>query len=486
MKILLVNPTGGPDESYGSLAKAATELPQLGVASIAANLHANGHHARVIDFFMENMSLHKLIDIIKEDEYEMVGFSVYITTEKTTLYFAKEIKKVLAKVKVCVGGPQVTLAPDNYAKDFIDYVFLGEADFTLLDLIANIEKNNYYPQDIKGLLSNNGVKLQGIRETNLVEDMNSLPHFDLEEYYDLSNFYPPVHIRGNKVINLVSVRGCPYPCTFCAVAAINGTAFRKVSINRFVDNIQMYMKKGYDSFMIYDDTFTLDKNRAVEFSKEIIKRKLNILWNCWSRVDRVDNNTLGYMREAGCYLITFGCESFNEKTLKKLKKGYSVEQNFKGIEITKQNGMLASSGFMVGLPGETRDDIMHTIKMVPKTGLDFAFFPIYEPYQGTPLYDDCQKEGKWIIDKRFKNSLLVDQLEVWQSNLVKREEVERLSALGFKNFYFTPSYLFKLTKVLRKLPLERKVRMLKTGFDYFLKKPLNFNKKIKRETHQWL
>ena len=97
-----------------------------------------------------------------------------------------------------------------------------------------------------------------------------------------------------------------------------------------------------------------------------------------------------------------------------------------------------------------------------------------------------QKEGKWIIDKRFKNSLLVDQLEVWQSNLVKREEVERLSALGFKNFYFTPSYLFKLTKVLRKLPLERKVRMLKTGFDYFLKKPLNFNKKIERETRQWV
>ena len=102
------------------------------------------------------------------------------------------------------------------------------------------------------------------------------------------------------------------------------------------------------------------------------------------------------------------------------------------------------------------------------------------------LFKKGQKEGKWIFDKRFKNRLLVDQQEIWESNTVKRKEVERLSTLGFKKFYFTPSYLFKLTKILRKLPLERKARMLKTGFDYFLKRPLNFNKKIERETHQWV
>jgi radical SAM superfamily enzyme YgiQ (UPF0313 family) len=468
MKVLLINPTGGPSEEYGALAKAATELPQLGVASIAASLHNHGYPTRVIDFFMEKVSTEELLEIIRSDGYDIVGFSVYITTEQKTFELAQKIKSNFPEVKICVGGPQATLAPENFKKDFLDYVFLGEADLTLVELIQNLEKGLPYPENISGLLYNNGTPLQGNRETNLVSDLNDLPLFDLEQYYDLSNYYPPIHIRGNKVINLVSVRGCPYPCTFCAVAAINGTKFRKVSIERFVDNIELYTRKGYDSFMIYDDTFTLDKKRAVAISKEILKRKLKIFWNCWSRVDCVDDNTLSYMKEAGCYLITYGCESMNPKTLDKLKKGYGVEQNIEGIEITKRNGLLASSSFMIGLPGETREDILNTISKVNSTELDLAFFPVFEPYKGTPIYDDCVTEGRWMVDERYSNRLLVDQKEVWVPNTLARKEIEKLSRKAFKSFYLRPYTLFNLPKVLSKLPFARKIRFISSALDYFL------------------
>ena len=413
MKVLLVNPSEGPDADYGALAKAATELPQLGLASVAASLHGGGHTVRVLDFFVEHANLKSLLDLIREEEYKVVGFSVYITTEKKTFYLSQKIKEAFPDIKICVGGPQVTLAQENFAKDFIDYVFLGEADLSILELINQIKKGNPYPQDIVGLLCNfDDKRLVGNSTTNLVDDINNLPIFDLEQYYDLTNYSPPIHIRGNKVINLVSVRGCPYACTFCAVAAINGTSMRRVSISRFVDNIEMYIKKGYDSFMIYDDTFTLSKRRAVDFCKELLERKLRIIWNCWSRVDLLDDNTLSYMKEAGCYLIMFGCESMNEKTLRKLKKGHSAEQNLVGIDLTKKHGILAASSFMIGLPGETKKDIMNTIDIISSSNLDLALFPIFEPYQGTPIYEDCKLEGKWIKDERYKNRLLVDQEEI--------------------------------------------------------------------------
>lgn len=470
MKILLVNPSEGPDMEYGALAKAATELPQLGIASIAASLNANDHDVKVLDFFLENSNLRDLLELIEKEQYEMVGFSVYITTERKSFDFALAIKQLFPHVKICFGGPQVTLAPDNFAKEYIDYVFLGEADLNILELIESIKNGVQYPEDIKGLLCNfDGKTLQGVRETYLVDDINSLPMFDLEKYYNLSNYYPPVHIQGTKVINIISVRGCPYPCTFCAVAAINGTSLRRVSNYRFVDNIELYMKKGYDSFIIYDDTFTLDKKRAVEFCKEVIKRKLKIKWTCWSRVDRLDDNVLSYMKEAGCYLLNFGCESFNEKTLQLLKKGYPVEQNLKGLELTKKHGILTFSSFMIGLPGETEKDIVHTIDVAcNKACLDFAIFPIFEPYKGTPIYDECKTQGQWKKDDKYKNRLLVEQEEVWEPYSIKRDAIERLSKRAFHKFYLRASYLLKLKDVMLPLPIERKKRMITAAFDYFI------------------
>lgn len=184
------------------MAKAATELPQLGIASVAASLHDKGHEVRVADFFLENIGLQGLMNLIETNQYDMVGFYVYITTESKTFSLAQEIRALFPTIKICVGGPQVTLAAENFKKDYIDYVFLGEADLTIFELIERIESGELYPDNIEGLVCNfDGKYLVGINHNSLVQDLDKLPLFDLEQYYDLSHYYPPIHIRGNKVIN---------------------------------------------------------------------------------------------------------------------------------------------------------------------------------------------------------------------------------------------------------------------------------------------
>ncbi len=465
MKILLINPSGKAEEEYGALSKAGTELPQLGLASIVTSVQKAGFPVKVLDFHVEGLDKSSLIELIKQEKFDIIGFSVYITTLNTTLVLSELIKREIPEAKIIVGGPHVTLYPDDCYNENIDYIFLGEADEAIIEFM-NTLKNGGNVSGIQGILCRKNGLFEGNNTINLIQNLDSLPLLELDKMYDLSMFYPPIHVRGNKVINVVGIRGCPYKCTFCAVAEINGKKVRKLTPVRFVDQIEYFVRRGFDSFMFYDDTFTIDKKRALEVSKEIIKRNLKIHWNCFTRVDLLTPELLNYMRESGCYHIMFGCESFNDKTLLLLKKGFTVEQCYKGIEMTTEAGIMAASSFMLGLPGETKNDMLNTIDQVSKSRFSTVLFPIFEPYKGTSIFEECKKQGRWIKSD-YKNKLLLDQDEIWEPDSCSREEIEHLSLKAYRAFYLRLTYLPKLYNLIINLPLKRKARFFNAGFDYF-------------------
>jgi radical SAM superfamily enzyme YgiQ (UPF0313 family) len=478
MKILLVNPTGGPEDEYGALSRAGTELPQLGLASVATSLAGNGFAVKIVDCHIDLHTASSLVELIKAGGYGVVGFSVYVTTEKRTMRLAKAIREGAPETVIIIGGPQVTLAPSNFNKPFFDYIFIGEADLSVVELVRELARGGS-GENIAGVLRRKDSGFAGLGGLNLVHNLDALPPVELDKLYDLSRFYPPIHVQGKNVVNVVSVRGCPYPCTFCAAAEVNGRKLRAMSVSRFVDTLEAYTVKGFDSFIIYDDTFTVNKKRAAEIAGEIIKRKLNIVWNCWSRPDCVDVETLSLMREAGCYLVMYGCESMNQKTLDKLRKKLTVDQNLRGIEIAGKAGLLVMSSFMIGLPGETGEDMLNTIKLVNGSGLDLALFPIFEPYPGTPIYEDCRREGKWVKGP-YKNALLEDQEEVWIPDSSTREDILRLAGLAHRSFYLRPGFMKSFMKIFYKLPARRKGRMLYSALDYFLLRHFSW---IRRSFH---
>lgn len=469
MKILLINPTDGPESDYGTLAKAATELPQLGLASVAAALRAKEHDVTIIDAHVHGLSPDGLVDRLRHDSTEMVGFSTYITTQRQTLRYAEHVKTHCPGVHVVVGGPHVTLAPHYFRSQFIDYVFIGEADESLVELVAALEDGAPL-RPIQGVIAN-AVSDGKTPQLRLVSDLDALPLVQLDEFYPLDRYYPSIDIRGQNVINVISTRGCPYECTFCAVAEVNGRKMRSLSPSRFVDNFEYYVKKGIKSFLVYDDTFTINKKRAIAICKEIIARRLNIEWKCWTRVDCLSDEVLGYLRDAGCYSIMFGCETFNEKTLTLLCKGFTVEQNYRGIEMVHRAGFITSSSFMIGLPNETEMDIRNTISCILTTELDIAYFPIFEPYEGTPIYDLCRKTGSWVVGEQYKNSLLKDQEEVWVPHSCDRKLLVRLASDAHRAFYFRPKIVSRIGKMMLRAPMERKVRILWSAADYFVFRP---------------
>jgi anaerobic magnesium-protoporphyrin IX monomethyl ester cyclase len=466
MNILLINPSGGPESEYGALAKASAELPQIGLTYIAAVLSKSGHNVRIVDFHAEALTIDDLLKIIIDGDYKFIGFSVYITTIQKTLELARLVKNKSPETIVACGGPQVTLDPDSFTSKDIDYLFLGESELTLLQLVNDLEKNQEIPSLPTGVLRNRSGILEGERKLSLILDLDVLPLINFEDFYDLSNFYPPVHMQGNKIINIQSQRGCPFKCTFCAAAEVSGRKLRQMSVERFMDQIQLYVDNGYDSFMIYDDTMTIDRKRVLEICNNIKKRGIKILWNCWGRADTVDADMLLSMREAGCYQIMFGHESLNDKTLKLLKKGFSVEKGIKAIELAHAAGIRVATSFMIGIPGETRADILHTIHTAINTPLDIAFFLVFEPCHGTPIYDECLKKGRWIEGN--KNLLLVEQDTTWVPDGFEREEIEQLAHYAYRKFYLRLSYIPKFLKIIKSLSWARRFRFVSSGLDYFV------------------
>jgi radical SAM superfamily enzyme YgiQ (UPF0313 family) len=469
-RFLLINPTDGPESEYGKLAAAATQLPQLGLAAIAAALQENGFSADICDAHVHGLDENSLLELIRQGNYGVVGFSVYVTTERRALAYAAAIKRTFPHVIVCAGGPQVTLVPARFHDSVIDYIFVGEADDSIVEFATALTHSSR-PTGIVGVVDGSQPFPDEGVSPRLVNNIDNLPPIRLDRYYPLESFYPPVHVRGQKVVNVIGVRGCPYKCTFCAAAEINGRRVRAMAPGRFVDMLEYYISIEINSFIFYVDTFTLIKRRAQEICEEIIRRRLNIEWKCFTRVDTITAELLTIMRQSGCYCVMFGCETLNDKTLLAMKKGFSSQQCIDGIGMARRAGLVTLASIMVGLPEETESDIRNTVRLALASETSLAFFPVFEPYEGTPIYDLCRRTGKWVVDPRYSNALLKDQESVWVPDTMTRPRVEDMAKEAFRSFYFRPKTLFALGEVFARLPAARKARFIKAGLSYFLPHP---------------
>jgi radical SAM superfamily enzyme YgiQ (UPF0313 family) len=137
---------------------------------------------------------------------------------------------------------------------------------------------------------------------------------------------PPASLNSKRpAIGIITSRGCPYKCTFCA--RITGHKLRFKTIDQIIDEIK-YLKEKFKikQFHFYDDTITCNKNFIKTLCNRIIDENLNLHWSCFARVDTVDEEILGLMKKAGCFVIMYGVESLDEKILLDVKKGITVEQ----------------------------------------------------------------------------------------------------------------------------------------------------------------
>lgn len=466
-RILLIVPPGTLEESYGRLSAAAGELPMLGLAYIAAALRDQGHEVRIIDYEVNAWSIDRVEGDVRAFAPHVVGMTAYITNMRRCARVASIVKSISPAIVTILGGPQVSIFPDEaFASDSIDMIVLSEGEIVIRNVMNALGDEAKLAQ-VKGIWFRgaSGQIVKNDRE-GLIDDLDILPEPALD-LYEMEKYFPPAHIQGRRVAHLLTSRGCPFKCTFCETKLTFGRSFRYHSTERVIGEIETLIARGYDSFQFYDDIFTANKKRIVDLCHAIIARGWKIKWMCFTRTNCVSGDMLALMKQAGCYLITYGGETGDDDLLRLIKKDLTVAKNFEGIALTRKHGIKSMSSFMLGLPTETKEQTRKTIDFAVSSDLDYAVFPITEPYPGTELWVDARKYGHFDRSGTHQNNLLSENSAVWIPNGRTREELEQLAYLAMRKFYMRPRQILNALANFLRMPPGRAVRYIASGCKFF-------------------
>ncbi|MBU2634020.1 MAG: B12-binding domain-containing radical SAM protein [Nanoarchaeota archaeon] len=397
MKIVLVYPDFGDRKVFH---------PPLGLASIATSLEKNKHEVKVIIGCFEK-NLNSAFQKIKNYNPEIVAISSLSYTFPKAIKLIKKCKK--EKFKTILGGVHPTVFKED-SINYADYVILGEAEETIVELIDAIEKNKSL-EKIKGLCykHNSQIKYNPKRDSL---DINKIPIpkrecLPMKFYLKISPSSSFFFSLPKPSTTMSVIRGCPFNCIYCQPTQriLGGLKVRYRSPTLVNDEIE-YLIKNFKikSLLFVDDLFTFSKKWTKEVCEEMIRRKINkkIVWDCNSRVDCISEDLIRLMKKAGCVRIRFGVESGSQKVLDNLRKGTTVKQIIQTFNLTNKYGMLTHAYFMFGNPGENNKTINESFNLLKKIKPDSIQSSILTPLPGTDLYDKNTSKEK--IDLHYMNT----------------------------------------------------------------------------------
>lgn len=280
-----------------------------------------------------------------------------------------------------------------------------------------------------------------------MENLDTYPVYDRDmfEWWDYPGFYSETNASNFAII---SSRGCPFACRFCASSKVFGRGHRRRSVESVVHEIKELIKKYHaKEVSFFDDLFTANSGWLRDFCHKLIHERIAIRWKCLSRVDTVDYELLMLMKNAGCWLICYGIESGDEETLKTINKKVDLKIAESACFDTRRAGIKTFHFYMIGNEGETHERFLNTIKFAKKTRPDFYQLGIVTPFPGSALYEDykgfCQQNygdlnyniEKFAQDEKCSPGCEMNRKEM--EELIKRfkEQLFQVGSLDWHEFY---------------------------------------------------
>ncbi|MDO8669170.1 MAG: radical SAM protein [Candidatus Buchananbacteria bacterium] len=387
--IVLIEPPTGEKEI------TSFKYPPMGLLALATYLDKHGYNIKLIDASVDNLSVEELMIKIKDAKPDLVGISVMSVNVLQTFNLADEIKKYNPDIKVIVGGIHPTVMPDHtLSNKNIDIAVIGEGELTVIELLEAL-KNNQDLSQVRGLAFRQGEEIITTIRRPLITNLDELP-IPLYHLFDIKKYKSP-YAKRMPFISIVRSRGCFYSCTFCGNPKMFGQTFRCQSPERTVAEIDYLVNKfGIKEISFKDTELTLDKNLE-KLCDLLIAKNYDLIWTCNGRVNNVSESLLKKMKRAGCYSITFGIESGNQEILNRMKKGITLDQVKKAVDLAKREGLQIVTNFMIGNAYDSKETIEQTIDFAVALDTDYAYFGFTTPFPGTELREQATINN-WIID----------------------------------------------------------------------------------------
>lgn len=384
MRVTLVSPA-----APGAAPDLTGRWPPLGLAYLTAALEAHGHDATLIDAHGFALDEEATVARCVASSPELIGLSIYSPQIWAVAKLARALKQQLPEVPVLGGGPHATAMPHQTLVELpaIDYLLVGEADASLPTFVSFLE-GHASRGEVPGLgyrTEGKGVVADGLPSAPPFGAGPSRPWLRQQKPYS-----PYFSLILGPLDSIVASRGCPYSCAFCSHMY---AGCRPRGAESVVAEIAELRQRGIRNLDVQDDTFTAFRSRVLHVCERLASLGVGMRFRVRSRADTLDPTLLRSLRRAGVHVISLGLESGSQTMLSAMAKGISVEQGEAACRYAREAGLLVTTSWVIGFPGETPDTVADTVAFVRRVRPDVATFHRLQPFPGTAVYEQAKSGG---------------------------------------------------------------------------------------------
>lgn len=421
-------------------------LPPMGLGYLAAVLRGMGIEVRILDslirgwqtetetddlFIRVGLTDKEIEEEIKAFNPDLVGVSCQFSKQYKIYHRMFAIAKKAKKDCITLGGgAHATVCPQEVLNDpACDFVLMAEAEFSLRDLIIRL-KQGLDISTVDGLGWKGQGKMFFNNKTQWINDLDSIP-FPAYEIMSLDNYFGLEATHGlrhkERFCPIITSRGCTARCTFCSASKVWGNKYRVRSVENVLQEMRL-LKDRYDiqELMFEDDNVTANGIRAKELFARMAKEKFNFVWDTPNGVGvwGMDEEMIDLIKASGCIKLNFPVESGSQEVLNTvIKKPLNLQKVRALIRYCQKIKLDYGMFLIIGLPGETKEDIWKTFKFAASCRVFKPHFSIATPYPGTLLFEECQNDGlfsrEFSFDELFIRSYLIETKE-WNASDLKR------------------------------------------------------------------
>jgi len=385
----------------------------------------------------------------EQNRVDVVGIKCYGSATKQIIETVSLIRKISPDTLIVIGGPLCYADAQNALRLVpADFAFHGECEESLPLFLDRYYAGDQRYRDVEGLIYKQGDAIM-VNKIAIVKDINAIPYSAFHKMRPTPrsvNYY----YRNYPNAVLLKSRGCPASCRFCA----NPFEYRERDIEYLMEEIQ-YLKRrwGVKELVFFDNNFNANKQHTRKLCARMIQDKVNLPFNVvhGMRVGTVDEETVELMARAGCYKVSIGVESGDQKMLDYINKGYKAKELPSRVGILKKFGIEVQAFVMIGLPYETDAQRRATLDTTLNIPFDHVTYNIYTPYPGTELYVELVQNGV-LAEKSYD---LTSYSRTHTDNRLTKHSPRFLrwcAVYYFLRFYFRPAQVYRTLKEFTRHP----------------------------------
>ena len=364
--------------------------------------------------------------IIRSFNPDVIGVTTMTSKYPMALRIAEMAKLINRDIRVVIGGHHSSIfGPKLVSNENIDFAVIGEGEMTFLELINRLCDARPDFSRINGLVYKEGGRIITNSPRELLSNLDVLPIADrdlmINEGYVSEN-------------NIMASRGCPFNCSYCGAQVIWKRKVRHRSVPNIIREIEYLFQRGPSrNINFWDDTFTGDRRYVAELTTALKKFK-GLTFSCITRLDVIDRETLDQLKAAGCTIILFGIESGNNKILRKIDKKMTREMIQQKTALLNAAGIPWLGFFIMGYPGETKEQILETLAFMKGLNPSYAEINIFNPLPGTKIWDELETQGRVSSDLDFSQHSQSSTENFFTGGSMTRQEFKELALFMAREF----------------------------------------------------